>query len=261
MDGLYSGWHALCLHPAEILLYQLVSAMKHGFNLFFSLILLATFASSDALAQIRAEGSIAFGVGVPQGEFDDQLDAIGFGGQINGAIGLPGSPFLFGADLGFQIYGHERRNEPFSTTIPDVTVDVITDNSMFTGHLFVRLQPDLPVVRPYADALFGFKHLFTQTRIENEGFDEFEIARSTNFNDTALSYGFGGGLQFKIFSPTGEDAPGAVYLDVGAKYLIGTEASYLQEGSIRRNNGQVTFDVFQSKTTMLIAHFGVGVRF
>jgi len=228
----------------------------------FSVLALALLISvPTASAQINAEGSLKFTVGLPRAEFADQLDATGFGGNLDVAIGFPGSPLLVGIDAGYMIYGHERRNEPFSTTIPDVTVDVVTDNNVAMGHIFLRFKPDLPGIKPYADALFGFKYFFTETRIESEQFDEDEITRSTNFDDTAMSYGFGGGVKIDLFTPTGEDGPGGVYLDLGAKYLMGSEASYLQEGSIRRANGQVTFDVDQSKTDMLLIQFGVGITF
>ncbi len=215
----------------------------------------------DASSQISADGGISFNVGVPMGEFGDQLESTGFGGNIYGAISMAGSPLKVGLDVGYLLYGRERRNEPFSTTIPDVRVDVITDNNMVNGHLFLRLQPDVPGIRPYADALIGFKHLFTETRIKNEGFDDLDIARSTNFDDTALSYGFGGGIQFKVFTAKTDEGPGAVYIDLGAKYLIGSRAGYLKEGSIRREAGSVTFDVTNSDTTILIAQMGVTFSF
>lgn len=214
-----------------------------------------------AQAQINAEGALTFTVGVPQGDFGDHLDANGYGGNLNVAVGFPGSPVLVGLDAGYLIYGHERRNEPFSTTIPDVTVDVVTDNSVASGHLFLRFKPNLPFVQPYADGLFGFKYFVTETRIESDAFEQNEITRSTNFDDAALSYGFGGGVKINVFTPTGKNGPGGVHLDLGAKYLIGKEASYLQEGSIRRENGRVTFDVTHSETTMLLFHFGVDVTF
>ena len=222
---------------------------------------LSAFLAVPGFAQINAEGALTFTVGVPQGEFSDHLDATGFGINANAAIGFPGSPILLGIDGGYLIYGHERRNEPFSTTIPDVTVDVVTDNSVATGHLFLRLKPNLPGFQPYGDALFGFKYFFTQTRIESDAFDQNEITRSTNFEDTALSYGFGGGVKINLFTPTGNNGPGGVHLDVGARYLIGKEAEYLKEGSIRREGGRVTFDVTNSDTTMLLVHFGIGVTF
>jgi hypothetical protein len=223
-----------------------------------ALFLLGLFLTPSATAQINAEGSLKFTVGLPRAEFADQLDATGFGGNVSAAVGFPGSPLLIGLDAGYMLYGHERRNEAFSTTIPDVTVDVVTDNSLASGHIFLRLKPDLPGIQPYADALFGFKYFFTETRIESENFDQNEITRSTNFDDTAMSYGFGGGVKIKVYSPPGK---GGVFLDLGAKYLMGSEAEYLKEGSIRRENGQVTFDVNNSRTDMLLIQFGVGMSF
>ena len=223
-----------------------------------ALFLIGLFLTPSATAQINAEGSLKFTVGLPRAEFGDQLDATGFGGNLSAAIGFPGSPLLIGMDAGYMLYGHERRNESFSTTIPDVTVDVVTDNSLASGHIFLRLRPNLPGIQPYADALFGFKYFFTETRIESEQFDQNEIARSTNFDDTAMSYGFGGGVKIKVYSPPGK---GGVFLDLGAKYLMGSEAEYLKEGSIRRENGQVTFDVNNSRTDMLLIQFGVGMSF
>lgn len=230
-------------------------------TLFVALFVSLLFLAAPAQAQINAEGALTFTVGVPQGDFGDHLDANGYGVNLNAAIGFPGSPILLGIDAGYLLYGHERRNEPFSTTIPDVTVDVVTDNGVASGHLFLRFKPNLPVIQPYADGLFGFKYFLTETRIESEAFDQNEITRSTNFDDTALSYGFGGGVKINVFTPTGTNGPGGVHLDLGARYLIGKEASYLQKGSIRRENGRVTFDVTHSETTMLLFHFGVGLTF
>ncbi len=77
-----------------------------------------------------------------------------------------------------------------------------------------------------------------------------------------MSYGFGGGLQFRLFNGIGRaEGPAAVYLDLGARYLIGSEAAYLEEGSIRRENGKVTFDVTKSETTLLNFNLGVTVKF
>lgn len=211
-----------------------------------------------AHGQLRADVQVDLIMGIPQADFSDQLDDLGFGIKAAGVVGLKSLPVLFGADLSVMIYGHERRFEPFSNTIPDVTVKVVTDNSIAAGHFFLRFQPDSPVFRPYADALIGFKHLFTQTKITNEGFEEHEIARSTNFDDTTISYGMGAGLQIRMYHD--DDMNGDVsnvYLNLGVQYLPGGEAQYLKEGSIRRENGRVTFDITRSKTTLLVPQIGV----
>lgn len=228
-------------------------------KLFFLTVFLLTTTASDA--QIRADVGINFEVGVPMAEFGDQLDDLGFGLGASGVFGLKGYPVLIGADVGLVIYGHERRWEPFSQTIPDVRVKVVTDNNIATAHLFLRLQPEFEVVRPYADAFMGLKQLFTDTRIVSDIFGETEIARTTNFNDTALSYGAGAGVQIRLSKIEENKGIDAVYLDIGTKYLIGAEAAYLEEGSIRRENGEVLFDVTRSKTTLLVPYLGVTMSF
>ncbi len=127
-------------------------------------ILLMPFAAE---AQVVPEASVAFSLGFPSGEFRDHVPSVGIGLDLTGGIQLPGSPVFLGAEFGFLIYGHESRREPFSTTIPDVEVRVITTNNLINGHLFLRLQPGVGSVRPYFDAFIGFKYLFTLTEIKN----------------------------------------------------------------------------------------------
>ena len=50
---------------------------------------------------------------------------------------------MIGADLAFMIYGSETRQEPFSLTIPDVTVEVETSNNIVLLHALARLQERL----------------------------------------------------------------------------------------------------------------------
>jgi len=212
-------------------------------------------------------GSIGLVIGVPQGEFHENVGNVGIGlsGDIMGRIA--GSPLLVGGSLGFMIYGSERRREPFSTTIPDVTVDVITSNNILLGHFLMRLQPPVGSVRPYAEGLVGFKYFFTQTRIESEGFDsEDPIAESTNLDDFAFSYGGGIGLAIRLWDSsahrleTGEGIFSGL-LDLRLRYLLGSEAEYLKKGSIDRTGGVLTYDIQRSKTDMLNVYIGISLVF
>lgn len=213
-----------------------------------------------AQAQVQPEGSISFLVGAPQGEFRDNVTNPGFGVDLFAGLGLDPVPVVVGVDLGVLVYGREVRKEPFSTTIPDVTVDVETTNNIFQSHFVLRLQPLRGPVRPYVEGLAGFKYLFTQTQIESERINDNEpIASSTNFDDFALSYGFGGGMAVMV--SRGGRHFNAVELKAGAQYLLGAEAEYLKEGSIRRQGTNVTFDVDRSRTTLFAPHLGVSFRF
>jgi hypothetical protein len=210
-----------------------------------------------ARAQVYPQADITVAVGFPQGEFERHVDNAGVGLNFFAGIGLGRTPFVVGLDGGFLIYGFEHRHEPFSTTIPDVTVDVETSNAIAMGHVLLRLQPPSGVLQPYVDGLFGFKYFFTETSISDDDFGGETIASSTNFDDAALSYGVGGGLDVQIY----EGRKKAVLVNVGARYLLGTEAEYLQEGSIERRNGRVFFATERSETNILIAQLGVTIKF
>jgi opacity protein-like surface antigen len=200
---------------------------------------------------------IDFNTVIPRGEFKDNINnnGYGIGGQF--AVRLWNSPLLVGADLGFVTYGSEKRREALIPTIPDVRVDVTTDNNIFLGHLLLRLQPREGRVRPYADGLIGLKYLFTQTSI-NGDFEDNPIASDTNFSDTTFSYGFGGGVQVGLNS---ERSRVHILLDGKVRYLRGSNAEYLKKGSITRENGAVFFDVLSSRTDVITVQVGVTFRF
>ena len=223
---------------------------------------------------VRPEAGLSFMVGVPQGAFSSNVSDPGFGLDLYGGLGLAPSPFALGLDIGFLVYGRDVRNVPFSSTVgPAVTVDVVTKNNIAQSHLILRLQPQSGTVRPYVDGRFGFKYLFTETRVRDErNFDNEDIASSNNFDDFALSYGAGAGVAIRLLRPQTEPAePGApsigtVELVIGAKYVLGSEADYLREGPIedRNENGrldQSELDIARSRTTLLEPHLGVQVRF
>jgi hypothetical protein len=235
--------------------------MRPGLLSVSALALVLMLCAQTAHAQVRGQASVDLTLGVPTGEFGDNIDHPGFGLDLSGGIGLGPAPIQIGLAGTFLIYGIESRSEPFSTTIPDVRVDVETTNSIVMGHLYLRIQPTEGVVQPYAEGLFGFKYLFTSTSIKNRGSGE-EVASSTNFDDIAASYGFGGGLDFRVYNGVREDGGRKVVLvHLGARYLLGGNAEYLKRGSIRRENGEVTYGVSRSRTDLIQPQLGVTFQF
>lgn len=53
---------------------------------------------------------------------------------------------------------------------------------------------------------------------------------------------------------------GDISLDTKVRYLRGGRAEYLKEGSIRRENGSVFFDVLNSRTDVVTLQIGVTFR-
>ena len=220
---------------------------------------------SFAQAQSQFQAGARFNLGFPQNEFGDELDAIGIGGGGYFAVRIPQSPVLIGVDAKFLIYGSETRKEPWSLTIPDITVDVSTTNSIVQGMLLIRLQQPEGSFKPYLDGLLGFNYLFTSTSVESEWSDE-NIASSTNYDDGTLAYGFGGGLQFKVWDGDNSDNPDnklqGVFVDIGIRYIQGGEARYLKKGDIIRNdNGTISYTPSESTTDLLNFHIGASFEF
>lgn len=216
-------------------------------------------------------GGFGLVVGSPQDEFRKNVDNVGFGLDAFATHNLGGSAFQLGGTFSFMVYGRDKRSEPFSYTIPDVRVDVITTNSIVMGHLLARLQPPKGGLRPYIEGLYGFHYLSTSTTIENQhaSEDDNEIASSTNFEDFTSSYGAGAGLMFTIWDASNitggsGDFSGKLLLDLGARYLFGGEAEYLKKGSIQPDEQtsdptDLIYDVQRSKTDIL--NFRIGLVF
>ncbi len=227
---------------------------------FAAVLLLLCTAGSVGFSQAFQAG-LDFMVGSPQREFRKNVDNVGFG--IAGNIGFApeGTPVMLGLEFGFMNYGSTDRREPFSTTIPDVFVNVSTTNNFILGHAILRLQPNTGSLRPYLQGMVGFNYLFTETKIENINVPGQEVASSNNLSDGAFSYGAGAGVLIWVYSPAEGDGLSDIFVDLGARYVFGGEAEYLKEGSIRSANGRVEYDILKSKTDLLVFHIGASVRF
>lgn len=210
----------------------------------------------------RFQAGANFLLAFPQGEFDDIVNRAGVGGSGGFLYSLSFVPVAIGLSAAYINYGSDTRREPI---VPGVTVDVNTSNNIATLHLLVRAIPGKGSVRPYLDGLIGFNYLFTQTIVKNRSGGE-EIASTINFDDFAFSYGGGGGVLINLFRKPLEgneiDAGFfAVNLDLRLRYLFGSQAEYLHEGSITIVSDEVYYDVSKSVTDMITAQVGVVLEF
>jgi len=159
-----------------------------------------------------------FIVGVPVGEFGDNVDgAGGLSGHADVALG--DSIVSLGVEGSYLLYGTESRRVPLSPTIPDIVVTVDTSNSVALVHGRVRAQPRAGRIRPYADGLLGFSYIATRTSIdESIDCDPWGCSSlgATNLDDFTVSLGAGAGLQVGFGA-----APHRWKLDLSVRYLAG----------------------------------------
>lgn len=203
-----------------------------------------------------------FTLGFPMNEFKENVKRTGIGGSAQFLLWNPTSqfPYSFGIDAGYINYGSETRREPFSHSIPDVNVDVSRTNNIINFHLLGQIILPSGSIRPYIEFLVGGSYIFTQTQINSSGSEE--VASTTNYDDWAWNYGGGGGFLIRLIPNTIlENKIGGIFLDLKVRYLYGTEAQYLKEGSVIVNRGRVFYDVSKSKTDLLTANIGVVIYF
>lgn len=192
----------------------------------------------------------------PQGEFRENVDKLGFGAWIQGTAWAPSTikPFTIGINASYIMYGRTSENRPFSLTIPDVTVEVIRENSIATLQLLFVLSPFSGDLRPYAEAFGGGSYIFTTTSINSNNSYFEQITSDNNFDDFAWSFGYGAGLLIKLTDST---KPGTLYLDLKARYVYGTNTEYITETGVIINEGNVYYDVSNSRIDLLTFNIGV----
>ena len=225
------------------------------------LVFFLLFTYSTVFQTLAQSGGVNLTLGFPMGEFKESVSRTGVGisGHFMFISPRPQAPFGFGVSVGYINYGSESRREAFSYTIPDVFVDVDRTNNILNFHVLFQLMFPRGDVRPYIEGLFGGSYIYTTTSIKSRDYEE--VASSTNFDDFAWSYGGGGGFLIKVHAG-GEDGDiGDVFLDLKTRYLLGSEAEYLKEGSVKFINNKVYYDVSRSKTDLLTAQIGVTAFF
>ena len=107
----------------------------------YQLLTIVFLALSSAASAQSLQGGLNFQLGFPAGEYRDQVNTTAFGLAGDILYSPHNVPFGIGLSLGWFQVGMEKRKEPFSTTIPDVTVDVKTENGLAQFMLLARLQP------------------------------------------------------------------------------------------------------------------------
>jgi len=238
---------------------------------FFSLLLsFSLFGSTLANAQEYSigqfQGSLNFSLGFPQGEFKENVDAIGFGFNFDAGYVFPRMPIVLGLTGGAATYGSRSFRVPFNAHIQTVFVEMTTSNNIAFGHAFLRFQPQNGGFRPYFEGLLGFNYLWTESEVKDERYSDRDIAGSVNLSDIAFSYGGGGGLMVRVYQGETEK-PGhgiEVFVDFKLRYLYGGEAKYFTKNSIVEEAGVIKLDekyADRSRTDMLLGMLGVSIRF
>ena len=200
-------------------------------------------------------------VGLPQGDFNDNLNGVGIGGGGSIFIRIGNQPIYFGGEFG--IMGYERLTQYATVNIAGFfrEYELQTRSSILTAHVGFRVRPQLnsPVI-PYIDGLIGLKSLFTRTNLNDLELPDEDNPIESRKEQGGLAFSYGGalGLQLDIFSTSD------IIIDLKCSYLPGANASYL----VLRDDidGQVfddPIDAYNEKaspTDLIIPQIGITIN-
>lgn len=182
---------------------------------------------------------VRFGVSIPQGDFMNEVDEVGFSAGFNVDFPLgKETPLRLGIGFDFLQYSSltTRFNEEivvrFGNTVIDripVILDVTTSNNILHFPISFRFQPDLQYVMPYAEVSGGLQYLYTRTKITDEtgmftsDKDDNVINASTQQSDFTWFVAGAAGIliPFRQFS-----------LELSGTYLMGGRAEYYTRADI-----------------------------
>lgn len=126
-------------------------------------------------------------VASPSGGLAGDVSGPALGFDVEAGIGPRSLPLLFGVKLGVLSLGDLRGGSPLDAPWLEHT-------EVRHGELTIRLEPDLPYVRPFVDASVGIAALYFTSP---SGSDEDDLRA-----DTAFTRGFSGGLDISPWERT-----------------------------------------------------------
>lgn len=216
-----------------------------------TIILLALFISSAAFGQNNSTLGFHLHGFIPTGELKRDASEIwggGFGTDI--ALQIKDTPIFLGAALDFTRYGSRVRKGFHSTELPDVRYR--HHNEMIRILPLIRIKPETKGrFMPYMDFHLGGAYLMTRARIYDRDIDEV-IDNFVEFDDFALNYGLGGGLEFIIDEH--------LSLDLHMRSAFSSRAEYLTPRTIRYDPIAETYQLSIQQSRFNSITFGFGIK-
>jgi hypothetical protein len=182
-------------------------------------------AAAPALA---TEGGGSLVLAAPGGALGEQANiAGGLAGDILLAS-TPSGTLALRAGGSWLLYGSETVRIPVAGTAGRLVRDITTENWMAQVGLGPQVAFPVGGVRAYLHAFVGAAYLSTTSDLRDP--DGFVSASSTNYDDTAVSYGGGAG----VLAPVGR---GGTAVDVGVRYVRTGTVRFLAEGDLGAAGG------------------------
>lgn len=210
-----------------------------------------------ATAQVPGhQGNIGGGIGlsIPTGEFQGTWGRNMF--DINAHLAFPLGilPFQGGFAFDHGRMGGSRDIVPVNDAALTATEGELRVRAkVLSYHPLLRFSPLKGKVRPYVDAMAGFRQFSTVSTIHVDGLES-TYSTERNSNDLAFSTGWAAGVMITW--------GGVAYVEARVERFNSGEATYVDPASISVDDqGTVGFNTLTSKTNAVNVLLGIGLRF
>jgi hypothetical protein len=220
--------------------------MKTNFTILTTIILLASIQNLTAQPSV----SFYFTTAIPVNEYEQFDDELGYGGNLELFFMSPSKPKLLGIGISLSYFGQGL----YFYEDPCYCETYLSNNmanNFANAHLVFQLAPTGGTVRPYLETLFGGSYIFSYSQILTPAY----VPVSLYIDDWAWSYGVGGGLKFLIGA---DDSDGSsLYLDLKGRYLMSSDVTLLDRGSIRYANDSFYYSVNETQLNFVALQIGM----
>jgi hypothetical protein len=162
------------------------------------------------------------------------------------------APLQVGLELGYGIYGSklERRTDLYPGFSDELRLR--RNNNLATGMAVIRYLPAVNTkLTPFIEAQFGANYLYTRYKIRETILAEDTIESGKDFEDWALAYRIGGGIQIPL-----DDF---LRLEIRATIQDGNSVRFLQRGDVSYLPDEGIFDYNFRRSPLQYMSFSIGL--
>ncbi|NVK50895.1 MAG: hypothetical protein HWE09_14080 [Cyclobacteriaceae bacterium] len=218
---------------------------------YFALVFFFLIAQKTSAQFFLAGGN--FNGSVPLGKLKTETESLFFP-TISGIFlyEFQSAPIQVGLELGYGIYGSkmERRKDLYPGFSDELRLR--RNNNLATGMAVIRFLPAVNTkITPFFEAQMGTNYLYTRYKIRETILAEESIESDKDFEDWALAYRIGGGLQFPIDE--------FLKLEFRATYQDGNSVRFLQKGDVTYLPDEGVFDYNFRRSPLQYMTFSIGL--
>ncbi|CAN5198521.1 hypothetical protein BH23BAC3_BH23BAC3_33960 [soil metagenome] len=232
---------------------------------FISALLLSSITANAQELKLGFNGSVA----IPQYQFEDNINSPGGGLNVSALYGFADSPFGLGLDFSFIHFGTDSPPFASGSTVSESRLRIENEFRINQAMMLATVQQQSGILQAYLEGLAGFNFFFSETTVTDRRLLSSDLNTSQiSFKNIAFAWGGGAGVMIRLFDTRHPESwkrsrenLGASYINIGFRYLHGSDAEYLRGGTITVDNDEIMINSLRSGTDLLLFQVGFVFQF